>query len=154
MKSRTLPLYPALVWVLLLLLAAVFLLAPVSDLVADARAGIPADHRAAFLAISGNSWGSAQQAVPGLARYVTLLELAYAVHEFVFALLFLALVAVPLRRREWWSWWACWAPMLASVTYSLTFGRHDPALLARSLVADIVLPVLLLSYLPALLSNA
>jgi hypothetical protein len=153
-KSRTLPPYPALVWLLLLLLGAFFLFAAVSDLAADARAGIPADHRAAFAAVSGSSWETARQALPGLTRYVTLLEIAYAVHELVFALLFLAIVAVPLRRREWWAWWACWAPMLANLTYSLTFGRHDPTLLARSLAADVALPVFLLAYLPALLSSA
>ncbi len=38
--------------------------------------------------------------------------------------------------------------MLANITYSLTFGRHDSAILARSLIADIALPVLLLIQAP------
>jgi len=41
------------------------------------------------------------------------------------------------------------AVMLANVTYSLTFGRHDTPTLYRSLVADILLPILLLVHIPA-----
>jgi hypothetical protein len=39
--------------------------------------------------------------------------------------------------------------MLANLTYSLTFGAHDSTILARSLIADIALPVLLLIHAPA-----
>jgi hypothetical protein len=37
--------------------------------------------------------------------------------------------------------------MLANLTYSLTFGRYDSTILARRLVADVALPVLLLAQL-------
>jgi hypothetical protein len=38
---------------------------------------------------------------------------------------------------------------MATLTYSLAFGRHDSTLLARSLIADIGLPLLPLIHLPA-----
>ena len=136
-------------WVLLLVLGAFFLFAAVSDLAADARTGLPTDHLAAFAQVTGSAWASAKQAAPGVTTYVTLLEYAYAVHELVFGILFVIIVAIPFRHRQRWAWWACWAVMLANVAYTLTFGRHDRTLLSRSLVADIVLPVLLVIYAPA-----
>ncbi len=33
--------------------------------------------------------------------------------------------------------------MLATITCSLTFGRHDSTILVRRLIADVALPVLL-----------
>jgi hypothetical protein len=136
-------------WLLLLLLGAFFVFAAFSDLAADARTGLPTDHAATFLKLAGLSWPAAREGLPGVAAYITTLEVAYAVHELVFALLFLAIVAVPLRRRRRWAWWACWAPLLASITYTLTFGRSDATLLVRSLIADVALPVLLLVQAPA-----
>src|SRR5215472_15630670 len=99
--------------------------------------------------VAGLSWDAARQAATGVTRYVAMLEVAYAVHELVFAILFLVVLAIPFRRRARWAWWACWAVMLANLTYSLTFGAHDPAVLARSLIADIALPVLVLIHAPA-----
>lgn len=139
----------AVAWVLLLLLSAFYLFAPLSDLAADARTGIPSDHVGAFANVSGMSWESAKESAPAITRYVTLLEVAYAVHELVFGILFVVIVAIPFRQRRRWAWWACWAVMLANVAYSLTFGRHDPTILSRSLIADIALPVLLLVHIPA-----
>jgi len=136
-------------WALLLALGAFFLFAAVSDLAADLRIGLPLDHAPAFAQVAGVSWQSAAQSSPALTHYITLLEVAYAVHELVFGLLFLVIVAIPFRRRMCWAWWSCWAVMLANIAYSLTFGRHDPTILARSLVADIGLPVLLLLHIPA-----
>ncbi len=132
-------------WVLLLLLGAFYLLAPL----ADTRTGLPTDHASTFATVAGLPWERATQSAAGPTRYITLLEVAYAVHELVFGILFLLIVAIPFRGRERWAWWACWVPMLANVTYSLTFGRHDATLLARSLIADIALPVLLLIQIPA-----
>lgn len=143
------PRYRTVAWVLLLLLGAFYLFAPLSDLRADAGAGLPADHRGTFTDVAAVSWESAKQSAPGVTVYVTLLEVAYAVHELVFGILFLIIVALPFRRRDRWAWWACWVVMLANLTYSLTFGRHDPTILYRSLVADILLPVLLLVHIPA-----
>src|SRR5579885_3327654 len=135
-------------WVLLLLLGAFYIFAPLSDLLADARTGIPSDHTTAFQKIAGTPWASAKQSAPGITHYVTRLEVGYAVHELVFGILFLCIVAIPFRRRRRWAWWACWAAMLADVAYSLTFGGYDSTILARSLVADIALPVLLLVQAP------
>ncbi len=39
--------------------------------------------------------------------------------------------------------------MIANLGYTLTFGVHDPTILTRSLIADIALPVLLLTHIPA-----
>lgn len=145
---RTLARYLTLAWALLLLLGAFFLFAALSDLAADARTGLPSDHNGAFKSIAGVSWTAARHSSPGLTAYITLLEQAYALHEMVFGILFLVIVAIPFRRGARWAWWACWVPMLANITYSLTFGRHDSTILARSLVADIALPVLLLLHIP------
>lgn len=58
--------------------------------------------------------------------------------------LFLAIVLIPLRRRERWAWWTCWALMIANLGYTFSFGVHDPQILRRSLIADAAVPVLLL----------
>ena len=136
-------------WLLLLLLGAFFLFAPLSDLAADARVGLPSDHMEAFRAVTGMTWASAQRSAPEITRYVTLLEITYAVHELVFGLLFLVIVALPFRRRARWAWWACWIPMLANLTYSFTFAHYGSTTLTYSLIADIALPVLLLLHVPA-----
>jgi hypothetical protein len=101
-----------------------------------------------FQNVAGTSWSSAQRSAPGIVAYVSLLEVAYAVHELVFGILFLVVVAIPFRHGARWAWWACWAVELANLTYALTFGRHDPTILPRSLIAAIVLPVLLLALIP------
>jgi hypothetical protein len=82
----------------MLLLGVFPVLTSVLDLVADAGTGLPSDHAGTFTAITGTSWPHAQAAAPGLARYVTLLERGYALHELTFALLFVVIVAVPFRR--------------------------------------------------------
>ncbi|MFI5274634.1 MAG: hypothetical protein ACHQ4H_16500 [Ktedonobacterales bacterium] len=135
-------------WVLTLVLGALLLFAGLSDLLADAGVGLPSDHLGTFAAVAGMPWAAAQRGSPGITHYVTLLEVAYAVHELVFGILFLVILAIPFRRGERWSWWACWAVMLANLTYTLTFGAHDSTIFARSLVADIALPVLLLIQAP------
>jgi hypothetical protein len=148
------PRYLLIAWILLLLLGGLFLFAALSDLAADARMGIPSDHTGTFHSVAGIAWSAAQSSSPGTTQYITLLEVAYAAHELVFALLFLLIVAIPFRRRARWAWWACWVPMLANITYSLTFGAHDPTVLTYSLVADIALPVLLLAHVPAFFGKA
>jgi len=120
-----------------------------SDLIADARTGLPSDHIEAFHAIAGVTWASAKLASPAITQYVTLLEVIYAVHELVFGLLFLIIVAIPFRHRARWAWWACWVPMLANLAYTFTIAHYSTTTLAYSLVADIALPVLLLLHIPA-----
>ncbi len=143
------PRYLLVAWLLLLLLGVFFLFASISDLVADARVGLPSDHMAAFHTVTGMAWASAQRSSPGITQYVTLLEITYAVHELVFGLLFLFIVALPFRRRARWAWWACWVPMLANLTYSFTFAHYSSTTLIYSLIADVVLPVVLLLHIPA-----
>jgi len=137
-------LYLRVTWLLLLLLALFPVLAPLLDLVGVARSGLPADHAAAFSQLSGSSWGAARAAEPGFARFVSVLEQGYALHELVLGVLFLVIVAIPFRRGEKWSWFTCWAVLIAEVGYTFTLARHDPTLLRQSLIADLALPVLLL----------
>jgi hypothetical protein len=136
-------------WIGLTLVAALLMFAVVSDLAADRRSGLPADHAGAFAALAGRTFGQVQQATPGVARYVTTLEVGYALHELTFAVLFAVIVLIPLRRRQRWAWWACWAVMIANVGYSATIGRHDATILARSLIGVIAVPVLLVVCAPA-----
>jgi hypothetical protein len=148
------PLYLTIAWVLLLLLGVFYLFAPLSDLAADFGVGLPSDHMGTFQAIAGQSWSAARQSAPGIARYITLLEVAYAVHELVFGILFIVILAIPFRRRARWAWWACWAVLLANIAYTLTFGAHDPTIFTRSLIALIALPVLLLIHAPAFFNKS
>src|SRR5882757_5658366 len=92
--------------VLMLLLGAFPALSAVLDLLADFRTGLPSDHAGTFAAVAGTGWLQAQASMPGTARYITLLERGYALHELTFALLFVVIVAIPFRRRQPW---ACWA---------------------------------------------
>ena len=150
-QNRSLPSQPRylfIAWILLLLLGALFLFGSLSDLLADARTGLPSDHMDAFHTITGVTWKSAKLSSP-ITQYITSLEIAYAVHELVFGLLFLIIVAIPFRRRARWAWWACWIPMLANLTYTLTIGHCGTTTLIYSLIADIALPVLLLIHIPA-----
>lgn len=141
-------------WILLLLLGIFFVVASLFDLLADARTGLPSDHLEAFQVIAGISWASAKRSLPALTQYVTLLEVTYAVHELVFGLLFLIIVAIPFRRRARWAWWACWIPMLANLTYTFAIAHYSSTTLTYSLIADIALPVLLLLHLPAFFGHS
>jgi hypothetical protein len=136
-------------WIGLILLGAFNLYAAVADLAADTGAGVAGDHTGTFAALTGQSWASFKAARPGAAHYITLVERGYALHELVFAILFLAIVAIPLRAGQRWAWWACWAVMIAYLGYTLTFGTHDSTILARSLIGVIALPILLLAQIPA-----
>jgi len=143
------PAYLRVAWLLLLLLGAFFLFASCSDLAADARSGLPSDHLEAFQRLAGISWTSAKLSSPKITQYITTLEIAYAVHEMVFGLLFLIIVIIPFRRRARWAWWACWVPMLANLIYTLTLAHYSPTTLTYSLIADVILPVVLLLHIPA-----
>lgn len=140
--------------ILLLLLALVYVFGAVNDLVADARNSLPVDHDVTFTALTRTSFAQTQSTAPGVARYVTLLERGYALHELTFALLFIVLLVIPFRRRQRWAWWTAWLLMIANLGYTLTFGVHDATILGRSLVADIALPVLLLAHIPAFFPRA
>lgn len=148
------PRYLLIAWILLLLPGIFFLFASLSDLVADARAGLPSDHLEAFQAITGLTWANAQQLSPRIAHYITLLEVTYAVHELVFGLLFLIIVAFPFRHRARWAWWTCWIPMLANLTYSFAIAHYSTTTLIYSLITDIALPVLLLIHIPVFFSQS
>ena len=135
--------------VLLLLLGVFYVYGAVSDLVSLAARNLPADHQGTFARLTGSSFSQVKTASPGIASYITVGERGYALHELTFALLFIALIAIPFRRRQRWAWWAAWLPMIANLGYTVTFGAHDHTILARSLIADIALPVLLIAHIPA-----
>ena len=99
--------------------------------------------------LSGTTWSNFKGAHSGAASYVTLLERGYALHELTFAILFLAILAIPFRARQRWAWLACWALLVAYLGYALTFGAHDSAVLPRSLIGAIGLPILLIASAPA-----
>jgi hypothetical protein len=90
-------------WVLLLLLALFPVAAAIADLVADVSLGLPTDHQVTFAVLTGQQWKTAQAADPGVANYVTLLATGYMIHELVFGILFLGIVAVPWWRGQWWA---------------------------------------------------
>ena len=48
----------------------------------------------------------------------------------------------------------CWLVLIADLGYTLTFGRHDPAILRNSLIADVALPVLLIIQAPPFFREA
>ena len=135
-------------WVLLLIIAAFIVLSPLFDLVADARTGLPSDHLGAFQSLAGVMWPTAQQQSSGITQYITRLEIAYAVHELVYGILFLLILAIPFRQGARWAWWACWAVLLANLTYTFTFGTHDSTILLESVAFDVLIPVLLLVHIP------
>jgi hypothetical protein len=136
-------------WLLLLVLGVLLLLASLFDLLADARVGLPSDHQDAFRALTGITWSSAQQSFLAMTHYITSLEIAYAVHELVFAVLFLIIVAIPFRQGARWAWWACWVPVLANLTYTFTIAHYGTTTLVYSLIAVVALPILLLLQIPA-----
>jgi hypothetical protein len=141
-------------WLLLLLLGVLLFLASLFDLLADVRSGLPSDHLDAFRALAGVTWSNAQHSSLAITHYITSLEIAYAVHELVFAILFLIIVAIPFRQRARWAWWACWVPMLANLTYTFTLAHYSTTTLTYSLIADVALPVLLLLHIPAFISTS
>jgi hypothetical protein len=112
-----------------------------------------ADHTGTFAKLSGATWTSFKAAHSGAASYISLLERGYALHELTFAILFLAILAVPFRARQRWPRFTCWALLIAYIDYALTYGAHDSAILPRSLIGAIGLPVLLLVSAPAFFRN-
>jgi hypothetical protein len=140
-------------WIGLTVVGAFLLFAVAADLINDERIGLPADHTGAFAAITGQTFDHVQQTAPGIANYITTIEVGYALHEATFAVLFLALVLKPVRLQRRWAWWTCWAIMIANLGYTLTIARHDSTILTRSLIADIAVPVLLLLSAPAVFAK-
>ncbi len=146
-RSKSLPIFTV-AWVLLLIIAAITVLSPLFDLAADVRTGLPSDHLGTFQSLVGVIWPTAQRQASGITQYITRLEIAYAVHELVYGILFLLILAIPFRHGARWAWWACWAVLLSNLTYTLTFGTHDSTILIESLTLDILIPVLLLVHIP------
>lgn len=146
--GRPVPRYLTITWGLLVLLAVFPLLSVALDLFGVVSAGIPGDHQGAFMAVAHTSWTALRTSRSGVAHYISTLEVGYAIHELVFAVLFLIIVLVPFRWGQWWAWWTCWVVLAADLTYTLTFGLHDQRVFVQSLIPDLALPVLLLVQLP------
>jgi hypothetical protein len=150
LDGRNTPWWRTASWIGLILLGAFNVYAAAADLAATASTGLPSDHAGAFTAVAGRTWASFKATQPGAGHYITLLERGYALHELTFAILFLVIVAVPLRAGQRWAWWACWSVLIAYLGYTFTFGIHDSTILVRSLIGVIALPILQLAQLPAL----
>ena len=58
----------------------------------------------------------------------------------------------PARSGKWRAGPAGWLPTIANLAHTFTFGVPDQAILTRSLIADIALPVLVLAHIPAFFS--
>jgi hypothetical protein len=138
----------------LTVIAAFLLFAVVNDLRADSSTGIPVDHAGVFTTVAGRSFDAVKQSSPGVARYISTMEVGYALHELTFVALFLAVVLIPLRRRQPWAWWTCWAVMIANLGYTFTIAHHDSTILSRSLIADIAVPILLVLSAPAVFARS
>lgn len=149
--DRQLPRHLQITWILLLLLAVFPIISVALDLLGDLTTGIPSDHRSTLAALARTTWTALRHGMPGLARYLTTLEIGYAIHELVFGILFIVIAAIPFRRGQWWAWWTCWAVVIADLGYTLTFGLHDSRILLQSLVAAGALVALLLLQLPRFL---
>jgi hypothetical protein len=133
-------------WLLLLIAALLTVLFPLLDIAGTARTGLPSDHAAAYRTLAGHSFPGIQPTGP--TRYIRQLEYGYALHELTFALLFLVLVAIPVRTGQRWAWLACWLILIATVGYTITFAHYSTKTFAYSLVPDIAIPVLLLMQAP------
>lgn len=145
---------------MLVFLALFPVLAAIAELASDFVAGLPTDHQATFGAVAGQPGSDGGNGTSlGQLRHPT--RDGYAIHELVVGILFLVIVAIPLRRGQWWAWWLAWVVLVADLGYTFTFGAHDTTVfsralttvLSRALIADIALPVLLLAHLPWLLST-
>jgi hypothetical protein len=147
--SSRMPRWFTAAWILLALIGLFNIFASVNDFVATKNSGLPSDHIGTFGKLSGTTWAGFKAAHSGAASYISLLERGYALHELTFAILFLAVLAIPFRARQRWAWWTCWALLIAYLGYALTFGAHDSAILPRSLIGAIGLPVLLIVSAPA-----
>jgi hypothetical protein len=140
-------------WGVLVLLAVFPVVVSILDVVRDGSVGVPADHEGTFATVTGTTWTDAQAPTAGTARYVTLLERGYALHELTFGLPFLVVVVIPLRRKARWAWWACWVFMISAVGYVATFGAEDPAIFWRALAVTVMTPIALLAFAPHLFGH-
>jgi hypothetical protein len=129
---------------LLLATGAFLVLGSISDLISDASSKLPGDHASTFRALTGANWHQIAASAHSTTPYITRLEIGYAVHELLFALLFLAVVAIPLRRGERWAWSACWLIVIADLAYGVLFGAHDLTILLRAAGAAVVAGIALI----------
>lgn len=133
-------------WIGLFAVAVLTILLSLLDLASDARTGLPADHAAAYQSLTSVSWDTARSTAP--ARFVTVLETGYALHELVYALFVAAIAAVPFRRGERWAWFPCWGAVLAAGGYALLMGSHNPTTLVEAGAETIFLAACLLLAVP------
>lgn len=125
--------FPAL---FVLMAAGVFLaVGAIFDLVSDARGQLPSDHAATFAALTGTTWQQASSVSGYSTAYITRAEAGYAAFELLFGLLFLIVVAIPLRRGERWAWWSCWLVLGAFSAFGALFGAYDSTNFEAAIVA-------------------
>ncbi len=100
-----------------------------------------------FARITGVSWEEAQQSLPGMAEYVSIIVQSQAQFMLAFGALVVALAAVPYRKGEAWAWYALWVVPILLITLGLRvflLGAMGWTLIAFQLV--LALGALLLPY--------
>lgn len=118
------------------------------DLATDAAGKLPGDHSTTFTAVTGTSWQQAASVAHPVTPYVTRAEAGYAAFELLFAVMFLLIAAIPLRRGERWAWWCSWLLILAFAAFAALFGAHDSGNLTTAAVASVVVALALLAIRP------
>lgn len=132
-------------WILLVLIGLFDVFASVTGFTATANTGPHSDHTGTFTKLSGTSCPPSKRARrPG------------ELHDAAGALLRPARADIrdlvsghPGVRPRAPQRWTCWA-LLIALGYTLTIGARDPAILPRSLIGTIGLPVLLLVCAPGI----
>lgn len=95
----------------------------------------------------------AQGSGASAARPVISLETGYALHELAFTAVFLAVVVMPLRRRQVWAWWIAWIVLIANLAYMVYIARRGSPLLSRGIVFEVAAPALLVMCAPAMFTR-
>jgi hypothetical protein len=122
----------------------------VFDLAGDAGSQLPGDHASTFRALTGTIWQRAASNPHSAAPYVTHMEIAYSAYELLFAVVILAVAAIPLRRGERWAWWCSWLIVLPVATLAWLFGAHDSGNLITAIVVAIIAIIAIIALLALL----
>lgn len=135
-------------WAALLAVGAFLAIGAVFDLPIDARSQLPGDHASTFRALTGTTWQHVASVPHSAAAYATHMEIAYSAYELLFAVVILAVAAIPLRRGERWAWWCCWVIVLPVAAFAWLFGAHDPGNLITAIVVAVIAVAALLVLSP------
>lgn len=108
------------VWVLLLIVASIFALFGIGDIIR----GMDADP-AIIESILGTDWESLKDTDPTLANMVNLMARAQGASIAVLSILSAAIIVGPFRRGEPWAWYVLWLWPLWNLSIFITFFTAD-----------------------------